>query len=66
MKKKPVKVSLIGRGTDNYYQIKFPNLKIPVNVNEELYHKMLRSKQYEFASGPEGLVKQHSAWYFTK
>lgn len=61
MKKKPVKVSLIGKGNDNYYQIKFPNLKIPVNVNEELYQKMLHSNQYDFASGPEELVKQHSA-----
>ncbi len=48
MKKEPVKVSLIGRGKNNFYQIKFPNLQIPVNVNEELYRKMLHSNQYEF------------------
>ncbi len=28
--------------------------------------KMLHSNPYEFASGPDGLVKQHSAQYFTK
>jgi len=48
MGKEPVKVSLIGKGNDNYYRIKFPNLKVPVNVNEELYQKMLHSKQYCF------------------
>lgn len=48
MKKEPVKVSLIGKRDDNYYKIKFPNLQIPVNVNEELYLKMLQSSQYEF------------------
>jgi len=48
MKKEPVKVSLLGRGKNNFYQIKFPNLQIPVNVNEELYRKMLHSNQYEF------------------
>ncbi len=48
MKKEPVKVSLIGKGDDNFYQIKFPNLQIPVNVNEELYQKMLQSSLFEF------------------
>lgn len=48
MEKEPVKVSLIGKGENNFYKIKFPNLQIPVNVNEELYRKMLHSNQYEF------------------
>lgn len=47
MKKKPVKVKLIGK-KENSYQIQFPNLKIPVNVDETVYHKMLHSKEYEF------------------
>lgn len=48
MEKEPVKVSLVGKGENNFYKIKFPNLKIPVNVNEELYRKMLHSHLYEF------------------
>ena len=48
MKKEPVKVSFIGKGEDNFYQIKFPNLQIPVNVNEELYKRMRYSRHYEF------------------
>ncbi len=48
MEKESVKVSLIGKGENNFYKIKFPNLQIPVNVNEELYRKMLHSNQYEF------------------
>jgi hypothetical protein len=55
MKKEPVKVSLIGKVNDGFYQIKFPNLEIPVTVNEELYRKMLHSDQFEFRpknSGP--------------
>ena len=48
MKKEPVKVSLIRKETNGNYKIKFPNLKIPVHVNEELYEKMLHSNQYAF------------------
>lgn len=47
MKKKPVKVKLIGK-KGNSYQIRFPNLDIPVNVDETVYHKMRHSKEYEF------------------
>ncbi len=61
MKKEPVKVSLIERGNDNLYKIKFPNLKIPVEVNEELYQKMLHSNQYRFVNRFTGRAKQHSA-----
>ena len=61
MKKEPVKVSLIGKGKDNYYRIKFPNLKVPVSVNEELYQKMLHSNQYHFENSGEIAVEQHSA-----
>ena len=48
MEKQPVKVSVIGKGKNNYYRIKFPNLQVPINVNEELYQKMLRSQEYRF------------------
>ncbi|MHA7059660.1 hypothetical protein ACWGOQ_0020710 [Aquimarina sp. M1] len=47
MKKQPVKVQLVGKN-GNRYQIKFPNLEIPVVVNEQLYSKMLCSDQYQF------------------
>lgn len=47
MEKKPVKVKLIGK-KGNSYQIQFPNLQIPVNVDETVYHQMLHSKDYEF------------------
>ena len=58
MKKKPVKVRLIEKNGDSY-QIQFPNLKIPVTVDENLYTKMLHSKEYEF-SNTHVKVKQHS------
>lgn len=58
MKKKPVKVRLIGKNGKSY-QIRFPNLKIPVTVNENLYFKMLHSKEYEF-SNSHVRVKNHS------
>ncbi len=50
MKKKPVKVRLIEKN-GNSYQIQFPNLKIPVTVDENLYNKMLHSTEYEFSNG---------------
>ena len=58
MKKKPVKVRLIEKN-GNSYQIQFPNLKIPVTVDENLYNKMLHSTEYEF-SNPHVQVKQRS------
>lgn len=61
MKNKPVKVSLLGKGDDNVYKIQFPNLRIPVNVNEELYNKMLHSSQYEFVNQKmEGSVNNYA------
>lgn len=47
MKKKPIKVKLLGKKA-NSYQIKFPNLQVPVEVNETLYKKMLNSNEYLF------------------
>jgi hypothetical protein len=46
MGKSPVKVKLIGKEAD-LYKIQFPNLQIPVTVNESLYRKMLHSSEYE-------------------
>jgi hypothetical protein len=47
MEKKPIAVKLIGKNQE-YYQIQFPNLKIPVEVNGDLYHRMRKSEQYQF------------------
>ncbi|MEW2923300.1 hypothetical protein AB1A65_17655 [Muricauda sp. ANG21] len=61
MEKKPVKVRLIGK-KGNSYQIQFPNLKIPVNVDETVYHNMLHSKEYEFGhSRPKMKQPSYSA-----
>ncbi|AYN68246.1 hypothetical protein D1013_13100 [Euzebyella marina] len=57
MKNKPVKVSLIGKSADNTYQIQFPNLKVPVNVNEDLYRRMKHSSRYEFVNS--GINKKY-------
>ncbi len=58
MKKKPVNVRLIEKN-GNSYQIQFPNLEIPVTVNENLYNKMLHSTEYEF-SNANPIVKERS------
>lgn len=47
MKNSPIKVKLIEK-KGNSYLIQFPNLKIPVTVNDNLYQKMLHSTMYEF------------------
>ena len=52
MKKKPVKVSLIGTEKSNY-KIKFPYLDVPVIVNEYYYKKMLNSKDFLFTNDIE-------------
>lgn len=44
MEKTPITVKLIGKNQE-YYQIQFPNLQIPVQVNDDLYKK---SEQYQF------------------
>ncbi|RAV28654.1 hypothetical protein [Sinomicrobium soli] len=49
MEKKPVQVQLVGKEGDRY-KIRFPHLKIPVTVNENLYHQMLNSDEYRFTS----------------
>ena len=56
MKKEPIKVSIVSQRGD-VYQIQFPNLKIPVMVNEHLYNKMLHSPDYQFSSS-NTIVKQ--------
>ncbi|WP_248722058.1 hypothetical protein [Seonamhaeicola sp. ML3] len=60
MKRKPVKVKLIGR-KGKAYQIKFPNLKIPVTVDEYLYNKMLHSAEYQFCNSGSAVKKTYSA-----
>ncbi|MCF7561715.1 hypothetical protein L3X39_13790 [Sabulilitoribacter multivorans] len=57
MDKKPVtKVQLVGK-EKQYYFIKFPDLKIPVKVNDNLYTKMLHSNEYEFCNLKEEQLK---------
>lgn len=51
MEKKPIAVKLIGKKQE-YYQIQFPNLQIPVQVNDDLYRRMRKSEQYQFVSSP--------------
>ena len=47
MEKTPVNVKLVGKEKQNYL-IKFPNLKVPVKVNHDLYLKMKDSNSYVF------------------
>jgi hypothetical protein len=60
MEKKPVKVQLVGT-KNQYYFIKFPDLKVPVKVNENLYNKMLHSNTYEFCNYKKEKLKSYSA-----
>ena len=60
MKKEPIKVCVVNQ-TENAYHIKFPNLKIPVKVNEHLYHKMLHSPEYQFRSSNAVVKQSYSA-----
>ncbi|WP_370476730.1 hypothetical protein [Tamlana flava] len=60
MEGKPVKVQLIGKEKD-YYLIKFPNLKVPVKVNDNLYTKMKHSRDYLFLQTGNEHFNVHSA-----
>ncbi|MBC3759725.1 hypothetical protein H7U19_15030 [Hyunsoonleella sp. SJ7] len=60
MEEQPTKVSLVGK-KGNYFLIKFPNLKIPVSVNKNLYEKMRNSPLYEFMDVPEVTARVNSA-----
>ncbi|MFD2726390.1 hypothetical protein [Hyunsoonleella rubra] len=60
MEEQPTKVSLVGT-EGNYFLIKFPNLKIPVSVNKNLYEKMRNSPLYEFMDVPEVTARVNSA-----
>lgn len=60
MKKEPVRVSCIGQ-KGGFYQILFPHLQIPVEVNEELYQKMLHSNQYHFVNAGTKPIDTYSA-----
>jgi len=60
MEQTPIKVDFIGKEGKNYL-IKFPNLKIPVSVNKNLYLKMLNSNMYEFMNLPKQNTKVNSA-----
>ncbi|SEQ97478.1 hypothetical protein SAMN05421824_2722 [Hyunsoonleella jejuensis] len=55
-----VKVNFIGK-EGNKYLIKFPDLKIPVSVNKNLYVKMLNSDMYEFMNLPKQYSRVNSA-----
>ncbi|MEW4924079.1 hypothetical protein [Algibacter sp. 2305UL17-15] len=60
MEEKPVKIEFIKKKGDNYL-IKFPYLKIPVSVNDDLYVKMLNSSMYEFVNLPKQNSRVNSA-----
>lgn len=60
MKKKPVEVQLIGK-EKQYFLIKFPDLKIPVKVNHNLYTKMKHSQEYVFSNLNKKGFNSHSA-----
>ena len=49
MNKEPIHVSLVKKEGDAYH-VKFPNLTIPVIVDENLYKKMLHSSEYVFGN----------------
>lgn len=60
MEQIPVKVNFIGK-EGNMFLIKFPDLKIPVSVNKNLYIKMLNSDMYEFMNLPKQEPRVNSA-----
>ncbi|ALJ04651.1 hypothetical protein APS56_05665 [Pseudalgibacter alginicilyticus] len=60
MERQPVKVQLIKK-VGNHYHIKFPNLKIPVTVNKQLYHKMRHSSAYHFNSDKNIISKANAS-----
>lgn len=60
MKKEPIKVCVVNQ-TENAYHIKFPNLEIPVKVNEQLYLKMLHRPDYQFRSTSSAARTSYSA-----
>jgi hypothetical protein len=47
MEKTPMQVRLVGKHQD-FCNIQFPNLQIPVQVNDDLYKRMLKSSEYRF------------------
>lgn len=60
MEQTPVKVNFIGKEGSKYL-IKFPDLKIPVSVNKNLYQKMRNSAMYEFMNQTELKQEANSA-----
>lgn len=46
MTKTPLRIRVMGK-KDHHYQLKFPNIGIPVQVNEELFHRMEESEIYD-------------------
>ncbi|RNL91456.1 hypothetical protein ED312_04615 [Sinomicrobium pectinilyticum] len=47
MEKELVNVKLVGKKGDRY-EILFPNLNVPVSINENLYRKMQKSTMFRF------------------
>lgn len=60
MKEKPIKVSFI-RKEGNTYLIQFPDLKIPVSVNFDLYQKMRNSTLYDFQDNSKRRVRRFNS-----
>ncbi|MAZ28805.1 MAG: hypothetical protein CL868_17225 [Cytophagaceae bacterium] len=41
----PIELTLVGFN-NGMYQIKYPNLDLPIEINEELYRKFCKSRDY--------------------
>ncbi|UOB19202.1 hypothetical protein [Abyssalbus ytuae] len=57
MKEKPVKLRLVEVKNGNY-KLKYPNLSVPVEMNEHLFQKFLKSKDYYIEGWP---VRSHTS-----
>ena len=44
---KKIKVKFLGKENDNF-KLKFPNLNVPIVVDEYYYNKIRNSKEYKF------------------
>ena len=60
MENKPIHVQLVGREKESFL-IKFPNLKVPVKVNQNLFTKMKHSQTYVFSNARHKYRNTHSA-----
>jgi hypothetical protein len=60
MEKKPIHVQLLGKEQESFL-IKFPNLQVPVKVNQKLFTKMKHSQAYVFSNDRNMHISAYSA-----